>query len=117
YQDLYFTIKYYNPIKDNLHNDEIKKYKDDNHVIVCKSLDEDRCDYIEKFEEETELHLKYYNCEGEDIISQIIEYFSYQYAISKRMNVNETESFAEYMIKNVKNITTFDYYCQKYVGM
>ncbi|CAG8603547.1 30495_t:CDS:2, partial [Gigaspora margarita] len=70
-------------------------------------------DYIEKFKEETGLHLKYYNCEGKSwIISQIIEYFSYQYAISERINVDETESFAKYMIKNVKNIKTFDNYCQ-----
>ncbi|CAG8853354.1 24561_t:CDS:1, partial [Gigaspora margarita] len=74
---------------------------------------EHRCDYIEKFEEETKLYLKYYNGEGKGwIISQIIEYFSYQYAIFERININETESFAEYMRKNVKNITTFDYYCQ-----
>ncbi|CAG8838808.1 20426_t:CDS:1 [Gigaspora margarita] len=117
YKDLYNTIQDYKPIKNNpLNYDKIKKYSHSDHVIVCQSLDKHKHDSIEKFNEETGDYLKYYNCEEESwIIRHIIEYFSYQYAISEKMNTDEIEPFAEYMIKNVKNITTFDNYCQKYV--
>ncbi|CAG8857656.1 28703_t:CDS:1, partial [Gigaspora margarita] len=40
--------------------------------------------------------------------------FSNHYAIFKRMDASEVNSFVKYMIKNVKNIKTFDEYCQKY---
>ncbi|CAG8533177.1 8851_t:CDS:2 [Gigaspora margarita] len=52
------------------------------------------------------------NCN--EIIKHIIEYFSYQYAISKEMNVGVTKSFAKFMRNNVKKITSFDDYCKKF---
>ncbi|CAG8845661.1 45279_t:CDS:1, partial [Gigaspora margarita] len=69
------------------------------HVIVCRSLDNKRrCKIEEYYDKQKEL--KWYNCEKGEIIKHIIKYFFYQYAISKDMNVEVTESFAEYMGNN-----------------
>ncbi|CAG8627074.1 15538_t:CDS:2, partial [Dentiscutata heterogama] len=99
----YLLLKF--PSKDTsffLSSGKIKYFVEHVHVIVCKSLDNQRFDNIEKFKEITKLELKYSNCEGERwIISHIIEYFSYQYA---GMDVKETNSFGTYMREKVKNI-------------
>ncbi|CAG8838587.1 27331_t:CDS:1, partial [Gigaspora margarita] len=70
----------------------IKKFQDDDHIIVCEELLDDEGDIIEKFVDsnlEGTTHkdkLRYNYCNEKWVIFSIVQYFSYQYAISKNMD-------------------------------
>ncbi|CAG8691474.1 5693_t:CDS:1, partial [Racocetra persica] len=114
YLDLYKAIQDYKCPDNPTHtgNSRINFFKED-HVIVCRSLDSKKCCKIEEYAN-ADKEFKFHYCEKDEIIKHIIEYFSYQYAISKEMNVGVTNSFAKFMINNVKKITSFDDYCKKF---
>ncbi|CAG8837112.1 36115_t:CDS:1, partial [Gigaspora margarita] len=93
---------------------------ENDHIIVCEeSLDEEG-DIIEKFVESniegtaSKNILRYNYCNENWVIFYIVKYFSYQYAISKNMDINETESFANYMMKLVNKFSNFDKYRKDY---
>ncbi|CAG8558906.1 15400_t:CDS:1 [Gigaspora margarita] len=108
--DLYKAIQDYKHPDNPTHNSRINFFKED-HVIVCKSLDGKRSSKIEEYADK---EFKFHYCKKDEIIKHIIEYFSYQYVISKEMNVEVTNSFAKFMRNNIKKITLFDDYCKKF---
>ncbi|CAG8834121.1 45404_t:CDS:2, partial [Gigaspora margarita] len=131
FNELYDTTYNYKPPTNPHHNHEIKKFHDHDHIIVHKeSLDKDGCSKIEGYTEgitekgfyaektTCKKPLRYSYSNEKWMIFHIVNYFSYQYAISisKQKDINKMDSFAKYMSDRVKKekFSNFDKFCEDY---
>ncbi|CAG8684239.1 12673_t:CDS:1 [Dentiscutata erythropus] len=116
YTELYNAVNInYVPPKNPTHTESVKYFCKDDHIIVCEESCNSDGDIIEGYmnSKTIKLPLPYNYCNENWIIYHIVEYFSYQYVISKKMSIHDTDSFANYMAENVKKFSCFEEYCKK----